>query len=41
MLHPANGPNPMRLEAFAFDLTPDGTTNPPSLKIDVVFPVGG
>jgi hypothetical protein len=39
LLHPASPGVPMRLEAFAFDLTP--TTAPPGLNIDVLFPVGG
>lgn len=41
ILHPASGGHPMRLEAFAFDLTPDTTLNPPGLDIAVMFPVGG
>jgi hypothetical protein len=37
ILHPAAGGQPMRLEAFAIDLTPA----PSGLAIDVAFPVGG
>jgi hypothetical protein len=41
ILHPASGGQPMRLEAFAFDLTPNTAVTPHRLDIAVMFPVGG
>ena len=41
LLHPASGGQPMKLEAFAIDLTPDPPVNPTGLAIDVAFPIGG
>jgi hypothetical protein len=41
MLHPASGGTPLKLEAFAFDLTVDPSSSPPGLLVDVMLPVGG